>query len=151
MTLLLNTFPNTQRYLSISMNYYCQLKYHTANIMIEVINAHELPLQIRQNIAMYKISRISFILLVMVMMRRSIFRNGKFQQWHTAQKCHLLKICSRFHQHFRFDLSLAKILDWTTASLLNKSSQKADIYVFMIPIIENCFCFTFSCSVPYNK
>jgi len=37
------------------MNYYCQLKYHTANIMIEVINAHELPLQIRQNIAMYKI------------------------------------------------------------------------------------------------
>lgn len=91
MTLLLNTFPNTQRYLSISMNYYCQLKYHTANIMIEVINAHELPLQIRQNIAMYKISRISFILLVMVMMRRSIFRNGKFQQWHTAQKCHLLK------------------------------------------------------------
>lgn len=55
MTLLLNTFPKTQRYLSISLKYYCQLKYHTAIIMIEVVNAHELPLLIRQNIAMYKI------------------------------------------------------------------------------------------------
>jgi len=64
---------------------YCyQLKYHTA--LIEVVNAHEVPLPIRQSIAMYKVK--TDILYPFPVGdghdEKKHFRNSKFQQWQAA-------------------------------------------------------------------